>query len=194
MAVTWTLRLLDLESNSLPLSYSASLSLALEGIAILVFHSLKSEDVSWRHNNYVSTSLREVAEISNPLAYCCFQTISKVCDCGKKSDTSDTEMSTHSQQQLQGMSSNNVQGIGVIEACRNNHLTQHIMDGSRLLTLGRQPLDLRGHEGIYSKQLGAVVGIHPSPGTNIDLVAGWHGNHENSGLIQVFNCRGFLWP
>lgn len=46
MILAWTLRLLDLESSSPPLSYAASLALALEGIAILVFHALKSEDVS----------------------------------------------------------------------------------------------------------------------------------------------------
>ena len=45
MILAWTLRLLDLESSSSALSYAASLSLALEGIAILVFHALKSEDV-----------------------------------------------------------------------------------------------------------------------------------------------------
>jgi hypothetical protein len=45
MGIAWTLRLLDLESSSPTLSYAASLSLVLEGIAILVFHSLKSEDV-----------------------------------------------------------------------------------------------------------------------------------------------------
>ena len=89
------------------------------------------------------------------------QTISKICDCGKGSDTSDTEMSTHSQQQLQGMPGTNSQGgLGVID---HNHLAQQRMDGSRILSLSRQPVDLRNHDGIYSKQMG-LVGIHPSPG------------------------------
>jgi len=46
MTLSWTLRLLDLESDSTPLSYSASLALVFQGLAILVFHFLKAEDVS----------------------------------------------------------------------------------------------------------------------------------------------------
>lgn len=45
MILSWTLRLLDLESDSPSLSYASSISIALEGIIILVFHFLKAEDV-----------------------------------------------------------------------------------------------------------------------------------------------------
>ncbi|XP_035714297.1 latrophilin-like protein 1 isoform X2 [Folsomia candida] len=142
MILAWTLRLLDLESSSPSLSYAASLMLALEGIAILVFHALKSEDM-----------------------------ITKICDCAKSSDSSDTEMSTHSQQQLQGGPGGvNSSGAGsggsssgyMLEACQNNHLTQRVIDGNgRILTLSRQPVN--HHDAIYSKQLGGV-GLQQSPG------------------------------
>ena len=90
------------------------------------------------------------------------QMIAKLCDCGRSSDTSETEMSTHSQQQLQIGTGLHSQAPGVIEACHNNHLAQQrVMDGSCLLTLSRQPVDVRNHESLYAKQL---AGVQPSPG------------------------------
>lgn len=97
--------------------------------------------------------------------------ITKICDCAKSSDSSDTEMSTHSQQQLQGGPGGvNSSGAGsggsssgyMLEACQNNHLTQRVIDGNgRILTLSRQPVN--HHDAIYSKQLGGV-GLQQSPG------------------------------
>lgn len=95
--------------------------------------------------------------------------ISKICDCGKSSDASDTEMSTHSQQQLQAgqIANSTLQSTGGIlnEPCHNNHhlTAQRLPDSARLLTLSRQPVDIRNHEGIYAKQL-AAVGMQASPG------------------------------
>lgn len=94
--------------------------------------------------------------------------ISKICDCGKGSDASDTEMSTHSQQQLQAgqIANSTLQPDGgmMVEPCHNNHLTaQRLPDSARLLTLSRQPVDVRNHDGIYAKQL-AAVGMQASPG------------------------------
>jgi hypothetical protein len=113
--------------------------------------------------------------------------IAKLCDCGKSSDSSDTEMSTHSGQGLQGsqggvgssaggQSGGNGGVVGgglILEALHPGHNNHHqltggrggmaMMDGSRLLTLSRQPVDLRSgpHDGIYSKGL---VGMQTSPG------------------------------
>jgi hypothetical protein len=104
-----------------------------------------------------------------------FQMITKICDCAKSSDSSDTEMSTHSQQQLQSAQGVNTSGAGsggsgsgyMLEACQNNQLPQRVIDGNgRILTLSRQPVDLRNHhDAIYSKQL-AGVGLQQSPGNN----------------------------
>lgn len=95
--------------------------------------------------------------------------ITKICDCAKSSDSSDTEMSTHSQQQLQsGQVNSSGAGSGgsgsgyMLEACQNNHLTQRVIDGNgRILTLSRQPVN--HHDAIYSKQLGGV-GLQQSAG------------------------------
>jgi len=118
--------------------------------------------------------------------------VTKLCDCGKSSDSSDTEMSTHSQQQLQsssqGVSSSAGHGSGgsgssgiMLEACQTNQLSQQrVIDGSRLLTLNRQPVDLRNHhDGIYSKQLAAAVGLQPSPGMTKVL---------SDKLLVLFSC------
>jgi len=67
-------------------------------------------------------------------------------------------MSTHSQQQLQ-QTNVNQSPAGVLEA------QQRVIDNTRLLTLSRQPVDLRNHhhDGIYAKQL-VATGMPPSPG------------------------------
>lgn len=89
-----------------------------------------------------------------------FQIGRKLCDCGKSSESAETEMSTHSQQQLQG---GGPHGPGIMtEVCHNNHLLQQ-RAGAPYLTMTRQPIDVRNQESIYAKQL-AAVGIQPSPG------------------------------
>ena len=88
----------------------------------------------------------------------CFlsQMVTKLCDCGRSSSNSDTEMSTHSQQQLQASAISSQPS----EACHSNHLVQQRGIGSGLPTLNRQSVDPRNQESLYAKQLG----IQASPG------------------------------